>query len=78
MPVVKQKQRYCRTCQRKTLHVSTFNKQNAGCGGHIFLTIVTLGLWLPIGIVCWSVAQLGNAFGGLGGKYYCQVCGRKN
>jgi len=63
---VDQKQRYCRECQRNTLHVRHRTSEMWGC----LLTILTAGLWIPI----WLLMSL---FGALG-AYRCQTCGRRN
>jgi hypothetical protein len=76
----KQKQAYCKQCGRKTLHVAIIKKQDLGCGfiaGNIFLTIITLGLWLPIFILILGLVVFGNSLAPFGAKYHCQVCGRK-
>lgn len=63
---VDQKQRWCKDCRKKTLHVRHRVTEMWGCA----LTIITCGLWLPI----WLLMSL---FGSLG-SYRCQQCGRKN
>jgi len=58
-----QRQRYCKTCQKKTLHArATFSG-----GWGIFLTIITAGLFLPV----WLLIALIQAFS----PWRCQVCG---
>jgi ribosomal protein L37AE/L43A len=62
---VDQKSYFCKLCGKKTLHARHRVSEMWGC----LLTILTLGLWIPI----WLVMSL---FGGLG-AYRCQTCGRK-
>ena len=75
----KQKQAWCKSCQRKTLHVATIQTQDMGCGfiaGNLFLCIVTVGLWVPIFLVIYGLGICANAMPKT--KYLCQVCGRQN
>ena len=76
---VKQSHRYCRTCGRKTLHVSMVKKIDTGCGFqfmNLILSVVTFGLWIPIWILLIGL----SAFSGVvaTAPYLCQSCGRKN
>jgi hypothetical protein len=64
-----QKQKFCRVCDRPTLHAT--NAAAMGCGTHVFLTLVTLGFWLPIAMLTMGVTSVGNAAAG----YRCQTCG---
>jgi len=66
-----QKQTYCKVCQRKTLHVKSEVK--SGCAGHVVLTLVTCGLWLPIGMLLAGV----GSWAGLLAPWHCQTCGKK-
>lgn|GEM_PF-2928842 len=68
-----QKQRYCRACSRKTLHVKG-DVQKIGCAPHVILTICTCGLWL---IVAPLIVGL-EMFAALGQPWRCQSCGRRN
>ena len=81
MAEIKQAQRMCRACGRKTLHVATIKKQDMGCGfvvGNLFLCVITLGIWIPFFVLIMGLGIFGNSLAGFGGKYLCQVCGRKN
>lgn len=62
--MLKQSRRYCRACQRKTLH----GKNVLGLGWGLLLTILTAGLFLPI----WLILGLWNA---VFVPYRCQQCG---
>ena len=71
----KQKRAYCKTCDKKTLHVATWNETKVGIGGHVFLSIITLGLWLPVAIICISLGSINNSLAPVTAKYHCQECG---
>jgi len=78
---IKQKQKWCKACQRKTLHVATIKTQDMGCGfifGNLFLCLITFGLWIPIFILIFGMGIFGNSLSPLGAKYLCQVSGRRN
>ena len=78
---IKQCQRYCRSCERKTLHVATVKTIDMGCGFwalNLLACVVTFGLWLPVFVLILGVGACGNSFAPLGAKYLCQICGRKN
>lgn len=77
----KQKQKHCKTCNRKTLHVATITTHDVGCGfiaGNLLLCVVTLGIWFPFAVLLFGLCVFGNSIGPLGAKYLCQVCGRRN
>lgn len=77
----KQKRKKCRECGRKTLHVAHIRHTDMGCGfvvGNLFLSVITLGLWLPIFVLIFGLGVFGNALAPLSAKYHCQVCGRRN
>jgi hypothetical protein len=69
---VKQKSKYCKTCQRKTLHVHPDNGITSGdLIGWTFATIFSCGLallvfpfWLFFGVI----SELNES-------YACQICG---
>ena len=61
-----QRQRWCPTCHRHTLHVRHRTSEGWGC----LLTVLTMGLWLPV----WLLMSLCSTFTG----YRCQTCGRRN
>lgn len=63
---VDQKSKQCKFCGYPTLHVRHRLSEMWGC----LLTLLTLGLWIPI----WIVMSL---FGSMG-KYRCQQCGNSN
>lgn len=63
---VDQKSRYCKSCRKNTLHIRHRVSEMWGC----LLTLITVGLWIPI----WFVMSLFGTFG----SYRCQTCGRKN
>ena len=78
---IKQKQKWCPTCGRKTLHVATVQTIDMGCGFwviNLLVCVVTLGLWLPVLIFVVGLGAFGNSLAPLGAKYLCQVCGRRN
>lgn len=60
-----QTQRYCRVCDRRTLHARSTFSNGWGC----FLTIITLGLFLPV----WLVIGILEAFVT---RWRCQQCGQ--
>lgn len=70
---MQQRQKRCKTCQRKTLHVKTEPRQT-GCAGHLLLTLATCGLWLPIAMLLYGLEQ----WAGILAPWHCQQCGRKN
>ncbi len=57
-------QRHCPVCQQYRL----FAKQNPSHVVHLLLSVVTLGLWLPIWILC----GIANAFE----PFRCTACGQ--
>ena len=76
---VKQKQRYCKNCRAKTLHVATIKRPDLGCGFHmanLFLSVITFGLWIPIWIFATGLGMTGQVIATA--PYLCQRCGRKN
>ena len=78
---IKQKQKWCDACQRKTLHVATVKRPDLGCGfmaANLFLCVITVGLWIPVFLIVLGLGLFGDAFAPLGAKYLCQVCGRRN
>ena len=58
-------QRYCKLCERRTLHARETFSNGLGC----LLTILTAGIFLPIFLVI-KVAEA------LTGCWRCQACGR--
>ena len=64
-----QTQKHCTVCQRPTLHAKT--EQPLGCGFQLLLTVLTLGLWLPLALLMIGGKSIANATAG----YRCQVCG---
>lgn len=63
---IRQKSRYCPQCGRKTLHQKSYFSGGWGC----LLTILTVGLFLPI----WFIAGLADHLKG----WHCQSCGKVN
>jgi ribosomal protein L37E len=57
-------QRYCRQCGQKTLHL----RDKFGFGWGCFLSLLTLGLFLPV----WLGIML---FDAILNKWRCNVCG---
>lgn len=45
-----------------------------GCGMHVVLTVLTLGLWIPFGMMLSGLGSIGQTLA----PYRCQVCGKKN
>jgi len=81
MNSIKQKRKYCKECQKKTLHIATIKKQDLGCGfivGNLFLCIITLGLWIPFFMLALGAGSLSNELTPLNARYHCQICGCKN
>ena len=74
---IEQRQKKCRTCGRKTLHVRTIKVHDTGCGMHVILSVLTLGLWVPFAVLCYGLAVFANALPSRA-PYLCQVCGRRN
>lgn len=67
---VQQKVLYCKNCKRDTLHIRNTHSPNYLL--HLFLIIVTAGLWIPIFIL--------SLFGSIeigGEPWRCSVCGTK-
>jgi hypothetical protein len=64
---MQQKSKFCKTCNRKTLHAK---EHFIGSGMGCLLVILTGGLFL----IVWLLGEFVNMFG----RYRCQVCGRKN
>lgn len=62
----KQVRRWCRICDRYTLHARKFFSD----GLAVWLCVFTLGLFLPI----WILIKLCEA---LFGRWQCQTCGQK-
>ena len=60
---MKQTSAYCAVCGRQTLHA----KQGTSNTLHLILSIITVGLWIPV----WIVLGMKSA----GSKMRCQVCG---
>lgn len=63
MPI-KQTSRYCKTCERRTLHQVTSFSGVAG----LFLSVITCGIFVPI----WGFIMLGDMVR----PWRCQQCGR--
>lgn len=61
-----QSSRKCRACNRKTLH----QRPKSSDLVHLVMTVLTVGLWLPI----WVLAALGGLFS----AWRCQLCGKAN
>ena len=59
----RQKNRYCRQCNRKTLHAKNYFSGGFGC----LLTVLTGGLFIPI----WLIAGIFDHMK----AWRCQVCG---
>ncbi len=60
-----QAQKFCKVCDRPTLHA----KQTFGAGWGLLITVLTMGLFLPL----WLIIILGNA----AEPMLCQSCGSK-
>jgi ribosomal protein L44E len=60
-----QAQRWCKLCERKTLHARPAFSDGVGC----LLTVLTLGLFLPV----WLAIKVVEA---VTTRWRCQVCGR--
>lgn len=78
---LKQASKFCRRCQRDTLHIAQAKKQEMGCGfivGNLFLCFITLGLWIPVFMLLLGLGVFGNAVSPLAAKYHCQACGTQN
>lgn len=61
---MRQKQFFCKDCDKKTLHTKEMMGGGMGC----LLTIITMGLFLPI----WLLLDVFSVFR----RWYCQACGR--
>lgn len=59
-----QRSRYCKNCERKTLHSRHTFSGGMGC----LLTVITGGLFLPVWIIIWFLQSLS--------PMRCQACGR--
>jgi hypothetical protein len=62
---IQQKQKFCKTCQRRTL----FQKERFSGGMGCLLTVLTGGLFIPI----WLLADVFSIIR----PYRCQTCGGK-
>jgi len=60
---IQQRQRYCKTCEKKTLH----QRETFSFGWGCFLTILTAGLFL----IVWILVEILGLFK----PWRCQVCG---
>lgn len=67
-----QSQRYCPTCDRKTLHVK--GRKPLGCFANVFMCVITLGLWVPIAVLSVGLGNLTNQLE----PHRCQACGKIN
>ena len=65
-----QKQKFCKQCQRKTLHVRDEIHHRTYLF-HGFLCVVTCMLWMIPGVLIVAIQQ--NLL-----RWRCQVCGRAN
>jgi len=63
---MKQTSSYCATCGKQTLHA----KEGISNLLHLILSIITVGLWIPV----WIFLGLKST----GSKMRCQVCGTKS
>jgi hypothetical protein len=64
---IAQRQRFCRQCGRRTLHVRTYFGDGWGC----LLTILTGGLFFVVWFLLGAIQMVTNG-------YRCQQCGRRN
>ena len=61
---VKQSRRFCKDCERKTMH----QKQYFSTGMGIVLSILTVGIFIPF----WAFIMLRDAVQ----SWRCQICGK--
>jgi len=54
---------YCRTCAKKTIFIGPDTSHLL----HLVLSIITMGIWLPV----WIIVHMNNAT-----KMACSQCGR--
>lgn len=62
---MQQASRYCKLCEKRTLHAKT---HMVGAGLGIILSLITLGLFIPV----WIMLAVVDAFR----PYRCQQCGK--
>lgn len=54
------------------MHVK--DSTSSGCLAHVFLCLITVGLWIPFAMIMVGLSSLGNTFAG----YRCATCGGKS
>lgn len=62
---MQQVSRHCKICERQTLHVK---HSTVGCGWGLLLSLLTVGLFIPI----WFALGIRDAFT----PFRCQQCGK--
>jgi hypothetical protein len=67
MRVTQQEMTFCQTCGKSTLHL--YNADHCSHILHLFLSVFTAGLWLPVWLCL--------AFSAGRGEPTCTVCGNK-
>jgi len=62
------KRKRCRRCRGRTVHSKA--QQEVGCGAHVGLCLLTLGLWLPVAMVVVAVQSFRNG----AAQWVCDEC----
>lgn len=68
---VEEKVLHCKNCKRNTLHYK--NTKEMSWMMHLFLSIITLGIWIPIWFLLMVVHLLTKP---IGGNFTCSSCGK--
>ena len=70
----------CRRCKARTRFIRDIAPpKQLGCATmalHGVLTVVTLGLWLPIALLFFVLAYMTDTLSPLGVRYRCERCGK--
>ena len=73
---VLEEMRYCKNCQRQTLQRK--NSKQMSWLMHLFLTVITAGLWLIVWIIMLLWHTINKTATAIGSSWICSVCGSKN
>jgi hypothetical protein len=69
MKTTLQKMDHCAECNKQTLHVSIYTKERCNHLLHLFLSLLTSGLWIIMWFVCAACAEDSST------KPQCTICG---
>jgi len=68
--------RFCKKCNKETLQRK--NSKQMSWLMHLFLTVITLGVWLAIWVVLLIFHALNKTATAAVSSWVCSVCGEKN